>query len=71
MKKYEMGIPGKYDKQNKWDTPNLIELWRTAPYMHDGRYTFLQDVFVKDKHGLKTPLSDNEVQDLVDYLLSL
>ena len=71
LQQHDMGAKGKYDKQTVWDTPTLIELWRTAPYMHDGRYNNLKDVFKKEKHGLKEDLSETEVDDLTLYLLSL
>ena len=68
---YEMGELGKYDKQNRWDTPSLIEIWRTAPYLHDGRYSSIQDLFKKGNHGLKEELIEIEIIDLANYLLSL
>jgi len=71
MQQYEMGEKGKYDKQNVWDTPSLIELWRTAPYMHDGRYYLLEEVFNKGQHGLKDPLTDSEISDLTIFLKTL
>ena len=71
LMKYEMGSRDKYDKQNTWDTPTLIELWRTAPYMHHGKFYRLEDVFEIGKHGLQNPLSSEEIGDLTDYLLSL
>ncbi|MDR1486161.1 MAG: c-type cytochrome [Planctomycetaceae bacterium] len=58
-----------------FDTPTLVEIWRTAPYMHDGRYTDLKDVFKKGKHGDVEgdveSLTDQQLDDLVEYLLSL
>lgn len=71
MQQYEMGILGKYDKQNRWDTPTLIEIWRTAPYLHDGRYNSLKDIFKIEKHGLKESLNETEINNLTEYLLSL
>lgn len=71
LQQYEMGTLGKYDKQNKWDTPTLIEVWRTAPYLHDGRYANLEDVFKVEKHGLRESLSDDKINNLTEYLLSL
>lgn len=71
LQQYEMGTLGKYDKQLRWDTPTLIEVWRTAPYLHDGRYANLEDVFKVEKHGLKEPLSDADIKNLTEYLLSL
>ncbi len=71
MQQYEMGALGKYDKQNTWDTPTLIEVWRTAPYLHDGRYNNIKDIFKIEKHGLTESLSDDEINNLTEYLLSL
>ena len=69
--KYEMGNKDRYDKQNTWDTPTLIELWRTAPYMHSGKYADLEDVFKIEQHGLKEPLPEKDIKDLVEYISSL
>lgn len=66
-----MGVIGKYDKQNIWDTPTLIEIWRTAPYLHNGKYEKLEDVFKLEKHGIKEPVSDTDLMNLTEYLLSL
>jgi hypothetical protein len=57
------------------DTPTLIELWRTAPYLHDGRAADLRSLFLEhnpqDLHGRTSALSESELEDLVEYLLSL
>lgn len=71
FQQYEIGTKGKYDKQNRWDTPTLLELWRTAPYLHDGRYNSLEDVFKIENHGIYEPFSDIELTELTEYLLSL
>jgi len=58
-----------------FDTPTLRELWRTAPYLHDGRAATLEEVVTKfnpsDRHGKTSELSPQEVADLVEYLKSL
>lgn len=71
LEQHDMGNKGEYDKQSNWDTPTLIELWRTAPYMHDGRYSSLEDVFNIEKHGLEEALTSKEITDLTKYLLCL
>jgi CxxC motif-containing protein (DUF1111 family) len=55
----------------QWDTPTLCEIWRTAPYWHDGRYAALEEVFTIEKHGLTIDLDPNETESLVAYLNSL
>ena len=64
-----------YDRRSDFDTPTLIEVWRTAPYLHDGRYVDMRDVF---KHGLHGDVSgnvgdltDEQIDDLVEYIMSL
>lgn len=65
----------KVDQQDDFDTPTLREIWRTPPYMHDGRYVHLRDVFKLGNHGDVygdvAGLSDEELDDLTEYLLSL
>lgn len=77
LKQYDVGTQGPLDhKEHKvFDTPTLIELWRTAPYLHDGRATTLHELFTKynpdDRHGATSKLSPDQLDDLVEFLLSL
>lgn len=63
------------DQGKAWDTPTLRELWRTAPYLHDGRAATLEDVVGSanpgDKHGVTSKLTDKQRADLVEFLRSL
>jgi YVTN family beta-propeller protein len=73
--KHNVGSKGQYDRTMSFDTPTLVECWRTAPYMHDGKYTTLKDLLTKGKHGGKHGEMDNlapeQIDDLVEYVLSL
>ncbi len=57
------------------NTPSLLAVARTGPYLHDGSVATLRDRLVKDQaknlHGLTAGLSDAELDDLVEYLKSL
>jgi len=59
----------------KYDTPTLIGLYRSAPYLHHGRAATLDEVLTKynvgDKHGRTSQLTKEEISDLVAYLKSL
>lgn len=57
--------------ENGWDTPTLIEVWRTAPYLFDGRAATLKDVFKTHKHGINRKISDKEIDELTEYVNSL
>ena len=71
-----MWDPAGADKPNqKFDTPALVELWRTGPYLHDGSAATLREVLttknVRDQHGATSHLTDAEIEDLIAYLVSL
>ncbi len=57
------------------NTPSLLGLSRTAPYLHDGSATTLKARILvgkdKDLHGKTSRLNEVEVDDLVAYLKSL
>ncbi len=72
---YDVGTGLNRERGKRFDTPSLVEVWRTAPYLHDGRAATIEDVLVKfnenDRHGRTSELSDEQVNDLVAYVLSL
>lgn len=76
MKSHNVNSRGQFDRnQNEFDTPTLIECWRTAPYMHDGSYTSVKELLDKGKHGFHgekaAQLSEQQLNDLVEFVLSL
>jgi len=74
-KMHNVGILTPLEPDGKYDTPSLVEVYRTAPYYHDGRSATLKDALTKDdpkgKHGHAKDLTPREIDDLVAYLLSL
>lgn len=70
-KAYDVGSRGELDNQATFDTPTLVEVWRTAPYMHDGRYTTIEQLLTEGKHGRAHELSAEQLADLVQFVLSL
>jgi CxxC motif-containing protein (DUF1111 family) len=52
-----------------------IDLWRTAPYLHDGRAATLEELFKKSdpekSHGEISALTDDEIADLIAFTRSL
>jgi len=75
MQMRDVGTLKGIDEGKKTDTPSLIELWRTAPYLHDGRAATIEDaVFMRnlgDRRGHVDKLSDKEKSALIEYLRSL
>jgi YVTN family beta-propeller protein len=69
MKRHRIGQDIEFE--DGWDTPTLIEVWRTAPYLFDGRAATLEDVFGIYKHGIDRNVSVKELTELVEYVKSL
>jgi YVTN family beta-propeller protein len=72
---YDVGTRGKTDTVAAFDTPTLVEVWRTAPYLHDGSAATLRDVLTNankdDRHGKTSHLKPTQIDDLLAYLLTL
>ena len=59
----------------KYDTPSLLGVYRTAPYLHHGKAKTLREVLTtcnqEDRHGKTSHLKAPEIDDLVEFLKSL
>ncbi len=57
------------------DTPTLLGIWQTAPYLHDGSAETLEDVLIAENpnelHGETHMLNGDALDDLVKYLKQL
>jgi DNA-binding beta-propeller fold protein YncE/cytochrome c peroxidase len=58
-----------------FDTPTLLGVYRTAPYLHHGKAKTLAEVLTTynhdDRHGKTSQLSKQQISDLVEYLKAL
>jgi len=58
-----------------YDTPTLLGVYRTAPYLHHGRAKTLEEVFTAhnpaNRHGTTSHLTKAQLTDLVAFLKSL
>ncbi|MBK5293035.1 MAG: c-type cytochrome [Acidobacteriia bacterium] len=72
---YDVGTRAETDAGSKFDTPTLIEIWRTAPYLHDGSAPTVRAVLTTrnrdDRHGKTSHLTERQIEDLAAYLLSM
>jgi YVTN family beta-propeller protein len=71
---HNVGIADGREKGREFDTPTLVENWRTAPYLYDGRAATMLDVLTTcntdDNHGHTSDLSKRELSDLAEFILS-
>lgn len=72
LKTASAGVVDNIDGSQGFDTPSLIEDWRTGPYDHLGSNEKIEDIVKLPGHanGLNK-LSDSEFKDLIEYILSL
>jgi len=75
-KQYDVGTSSERDKPHQlFDTPTLIETWRTAPYLHDGSaltiYEMLTTRNPENIHGNTKHLTEPELRALEAFVFSL
>jgi DNA-binding beta-propeller fold protein YncE len=77
LKPYDVGTHTDMDwrDETRFVTPKLVELWRTAPYLHHGKAATLRDVLTAhnraDRHGRTSHLNEADIEALIEYLQSL
>jgi DNA-binding beta-propeller fold protein YncE/mono/diheme cytochrome c family protein len=76
LKPHDAGTRRTFDRPGDlFYTPTLVEVWRTAPYLHDGSAATIQDVLTtrnpNNEHGVTKELTEQELNDLCEYVLSL
>ncbi len=71
----DVGTGVNQEKDFKYDIPTLIEAWRNGPFLHDGRAASIREVITKfnphDEHGTSSDLSQQEIDDLIEFVESL
>ena len=69
--KHDIGTGTGREAGMTYDTPTLHEVWRTAPYLHDGRAATVREVITIVHAARVAGLTDSEIDDLTAYVLSL
>ncbi|QZE12764.1 hypothetical protein K4L44_09190 [Halosquirtibacter laminarini] len=63
---------GEVEFEKGWDTPTLVEVWRTGPYLFDGRAKTIEEIFSVHHHGLKgKKVKKKDIEYLSEYVKSL
>lgn len=66
--------PSSLEADDTWedralDTPTLVEVWRTSPYLFNGSAKTMEDA-VRQFVGTR-PITDGQVKDLAEFILSI
>jgi YVTN family beta-propeller protein len=71
----DIASKGPFDSTNFFDTPHLLGVAATAPYLHDGRAKTLEELWTvyqtNDMHGVSSYMSKHQLNDLIEYLKTL
>jgi YVTN family beta-propeller protein len=72
QKSFDVGTRKPTDNAGLLDTPQLINVALTAPYLHDGSARTLEEIWTvfnpEDKHGRTNDLTKDELNDLIEFL---
>jgi YVTN family beta-propeller protein len=73
--KHDVGTATDRDNHTEFLTPNLNNIYESAPYLHDGRANTLEELWTvyndDDLHGVANDMTKDQLNDLIEYLLSL
>jgi YVTN family beta-propeller protein len=72
LKFHTTGVQDPYDNNANWDTPSLMECWRSAPYNHLGSARTVGEMarFIGMSNAASV-LTEAEIDDVVEFVLSL
>jgi YVTN family beta-propeller protein len=71
-KRADVGSASPTDLVKEFDVPHLTNIYATAPYLHDGKARTLEEIWTlynaQDTHGVTRDLTNQDLNDLVEYL---
>jgi hypothetical protein len=71
----DVGTKGPLDDTGLFDTPHLLGVATSAPFLHDGRAATLEEIWTvynpNDEHGVTSAMNKIQLNDLVEYLKRL
>ncbi len=71
-KSFDVGTKGPDDDSGLFDTPQLVNIALSAPYLHNGSAATLEEIWTiynpHDQHGRTNDLTKDELNDLIEYL---
>jgi len=74
-RKFDVGSRSPTDDGAEFDTPQLLNVYQSAPYLHDGKAMTLEEIWTRfnpnDTHGITSDMSKSDLNDLIDYLKTL
>ncbi len=75
QKMEDIGSKAPHDTESSFDTPQLSNIYETAPYLHDGRCYSLEEIWTvynpEDLHGATNDMDKRQLNVLIEYIKTL
>jgi hypothetical protein len=75
LQKHDVGAGRGSEAGMAFDTPSLVEVWRTAPYLHDGRAPSIKGLLTSADsgpiHHVARRLKQQDLGDLIVFVQSI
>lgn len=72
---HDVGTQSETDDSGDFDTPQIGDVYETAPYLHDGRCNSLEEIWTifnpGDTHGVTNDMAKENLNDLIEYIKTL
>lgn len=72
---HNVGTRFAYDHDGKFDAPHLLNIYDSAPYLHNGIARTLEEIWTVynpyDEHGVTNDMTKDQLNDLIEYLKTL
>ncbi len=72
---HDVGTKFAYDLQSKFDAPHLLNIYDSAPYLHNGIAPTLEEIWTvynpHDTHGVTNDMTKDQLNDLIEFLKTL
>jgi hypothetical protein len=72
---HDVGTKFPYDRDGKFDAAHLLNIYDSAPYLHNGIAWTLEEIWTKynpyDEHGVTNDMTKDQLNDLIEYLKTL
>ena len=72
---HDVGTKLPLDEHGLFDTPQLLNVYNSAPYLHNGIAETMEEIWTRfnpnDQHGVTNDMTKDQLNDLVEYLRTL
>jgi YVTN family beta-propeller protein len=72
---HDVGTQSETDDSGEFDTPQIGDVYETAPFLHDGRSNSLEEIWTVfnpgDTHGITNDMAKDNLNELIEYIKTL